>query len=105
MSAYDINQKLLCISSVTAASGSIGTSTVDLSTILARNPDQQTVLITNNHASNIVYVGFISTMTALGSYSYKLTAGASQALQVGPDFALYVVASGASTPITVVRGA
>lgn len=77
---------------------SVGTSSVKVSP--SSSFKSASLVIQNNHASQIVYVGD-STVTS-SSYGVQLSSGASVSLDdLSMDMAVYVVASGASTPVSV----
>lgn len=100
---FTIQDQWLRVNYVTAASGSVGTSTTNLTSIAPSHPRRQLVLITNT-SGNDLYVGFISTMTAVGSWSYKLATTTSQAIQVGANVSVYVLGSASSTTFTYLQG-
>ena len=59
-----------------------------------------TIVIQNNHGSNIVYIGD-STVTS-SSYGVQLLTGASVSLDnLSMGMAVYAISSGASTPVSV----
>jgi hypothetical protein len=60
-----------------------------------------TIIIQNNHASNIVYVGVSNAVTS-SAYGVQLATGASIALDdLTPTDQVWVIASAASTPVSV----
>jgi hypothetical protein len=60
-----------------------------------------TLVIQNNHASNIVYVGSASTVSS-SSYGVSLSTGASVSLDdLRLSDTVWVIASAASTPVSV----
>jgi hypothetical protein len=83
---------------LTHALTTVGTTATKLSPTTS-NFNQYTLIIQNNHASNILYVGADSTVTS-SAYGVQLAAGASLSLDdLAPTSTVYVIASAASTPV------
>ena len=79
---------------------SVGTTAVQVSPSTGVT-NSYTIVIQNNHASNIVYVGTSKTVTS-SSYGAQLTTGQSVGLDdLKPTDQVWVISSGASTPVGV----
>ena len=66
----------------------------------------QGVYLTNNHATNDLYVGFASTTATAGPATFKIAAGGTLPINVAGEAtkflqSIYAIASGASTTMTL----
>lgn len=78
----------------------VGTTAVKVSPTSGVS-NSYTIIIQNNHASNIVYVGTSNAVTS-SAYGVQLATGASIALdELTPTDQVWVIASAASTPVGV----
>jgi len=85
--------------SVASSPYTVGTSAVKVSPTTAVN--SYTLIVQNNHGSNILYVGTSNAVTS-SVYGIQLTNGASIALDdLIPSDQVWVIASAASTPVGV----
>jgi hypothetical protein len=85
--------------SVASSPYTVGTSAVKVSPTTAVN--SYTLIIQNNHASNILYVGTSNSVTS-SAYGVQLINGASIALDdLSPTDQIWVIASAGSTPVGV----
>jgi hypothetical protein len=85
---------------ISSANFTVGSSTAVLVTPDASTINNRlTVVIQNNHGSNTLYVG--DSTVSSSNYGVQLAFGASVSLDdLAPNMPVYVVASGASTPVS-----
>jgi len=85
--------------SISSSPYTVTTAAVKISPTTAVN--SYTLIIQNNHASNILYVGNSSSVTS-SAYGVQLSTGASIALDdLIPADQVWVIASASSTPVGV----
>jgi hypothetical protein len=84
--------------SLSTSNYTVGTSAAQVTPSGAIN--SYMLIVQNNHASNIVYVGAASTVTS-SAYGVALAAGASISLDdLRPVDQVWVIASAGSTPVS-----
>ena len=84
---------------------SVGTTSLSLFTGLTISQQTRGWIITNNHATAIVYFRISSTgskTVTTGRYNFRLAAGAEKTIQCGPAVVIYALSDTATTPVELV---